>query len=107
MRSNVPISVPRAHCGNSTSLSACGWMRSLWFIGSLPEPSLDELALVFAALRERDAARVVGNVRAGMVARTPGRIFPAQAAIDRDIGAGDEARRSEEHTSELQSLRHL
>src|SRR5262245_27464650 len=89
MRSSVPISVPRAHCGNSSSLPACEWMRSLWFIGLLPEPSLDELALVFAVLRERDVARVIGNVRAGMVARPPGRIFPAQAAIDRDVGAGD------------------
>src|SRR5262245_41913607 len=68
----------------------------------LRAPSLDELALVFAVRRERDVARVVGNVRAGMVARPPGRIFPAQAAIDRDVGAGDEARlvRSEKHRRE-------
>src|SRR5262245_61574669 len=54
--------------------------------------SLDELALVFAVLRERGAARVIADIRAAMVARPPGRIFPAQAAVDRDIRAGDEAR---------------
>src|SRR5262249_61836578 len=55
-----------------------------------------------AVWRDGDVARVSGNVRAGMVARPPGRIFPAQAAIDRDVGAGDEARlvRSEKHRRE-------
>jgi hypothetical protein len=39
-----------------------------------------------------DRAHVIADIDAGLVARAPGRILEAQAAVDRDVDAGQEAR---------------
>src|ERR1700730_10632854 len=61
--------------------------------------TLAQLAVLLAVLRPSDRPRVIGDIDAGLVARAPGRIFEPQAAVDRDVDAGQEARfiRSQKH----------